>query len=37
VTADKVEATCKDGIVPASFPKPKEAERKAMTITPKES
>jgi HSP20 family protein len=37
VTADQVEATCKDGIVEVGIPKPKEAERKAVTITPKES
>jgi HSP20 family protein len=37
VTADKVEATCKDGVVEVSFPKPKEEERKAVMITPKES
>jgi HSP20 family protein len=37
VTADQVEATCKDGIVEVSIPKPKEAERKAVTIRPKES
>jgi HSP20 family protein len=37
VTADQVEATCKDGVVEVSIPKPKEGERKAVTITPKES
>lgn len=36
VTADQVEATCKDGVVEVSFPKPVKEERKAVTITPKE-
>jgi HSP20 family protein len=34
VTPDQVEATCKDGIVEVSVPKPKE-DRKATTITSK--
>jgi HSP20 family protein len=37
VDADKVEATCKDGVVEVTFPKPQKEERKAVTITPKES
>lgn len=37
VTADQVEASCRDGIVEVSFPKPKKEERKAVTITPKET
>jgi HSP20 family protein len=35
VTADQVEASCKDGVLEVSFPKPKKEERKAVTITPK--
>jgi len=35
VTADDVEATCQDGVLEISFPKPKEEERKPITITPK--
>lgn len=35
VTADDVEATCQDGVLEVSFPKPKEEERKPITITPK--
>jgi HSP20 family protein len=35
VSADQVEATCHDGVLEVSFPKPKEKERKAVTITPK--
>jgi HSP20 family protein len=34
VTAEGVEATCHDGIVEVSFPKPKNEEHKAVTITP---
>jgi HSP20 family protein len=34
VTAEGVEATCHDGIVEVSFPKPKKEEHKAVTITP---
>ena len=34
VTADQVEATCKDGVVDVSFPKPVKEERRAVTITP---
>ena len=37
VTADQVEATCKDGVLEVSFPKPQKEERKAVTITPKGS
>jgi HSP20 family protein len=37
VTADQVEATCKDGVVEVGFPKPGKEERKAVTITPKAS
>lgn len=37
VTADQVEATCEDGVVEVSFPKAKEGQRKAVTITPKAS
>jgi HSP20 family protein len=35
VTADQIEATTKDGVVEVSIPKPKEEERKAVSITPK--
>jgi HSP20 family protein len=35
VTADQVDATCHDGVLEVTFPKPKEEERKAVTITPK--
>lgn len=35
VTADQVEATCRDGVVEVSFPKPTKEERKSVTITPK--
>ena len=35
VTADQIEATAKDGVVEVSIPKPKEEERKAVSITPK--
>jgi HSP20 family protein len=35
VGADDIEATCKDGVLEVSFPKPKEEERKPITITPK--
>ena len=35
VGADDIEATCKDGVLEVSFPKPKEEERKPVTITPK--
>jgi HSP20 family protein len=34
VTADQIEATSKDGVVEISIPKPKEQERKAVSITP---
>lgn len=36
VTPDQVEATCKDGVIEVSVPKPKAAEeRNAITIRPK--
>ena len=35
VTADQVEATCKDGVLEVSFPKPKEETPKTVTIKPK--
>ena len=35
VGPDDIEATCKDGVLEVSFPKPKEEERKPITITPK--
>jgi HSP20 family molecular chaperone IbpA len=35
VTPDQVEATCKDGVVEVSVPKPKTEERNPITITPK--
>ena len=35
VSPDQVEATCRDGLLEVSFPKPKAQERKAVTITPK--
>jgi HSP20 family protein len=35
VTADQIEATSKDGVVEISIPKPKEQERKAVSISPK--
>jgi HSP20 family protein len=35
VTADQVEATCREGVLEVSFPKPKQEERKAVEITPK--
>ena len=35
VTAEQIQATCRDGMLEVSFPKPKEEERKAVTITPK--
>ena len=35
VTADQIEATTKDGVVEVSIPKPKEEERKAVSMTPK--
>src|SRR5687768_14442465 len=34
VTADQVEAACRDGVVEVSFPKPTETQRQAVTITP---
>jgi HSP20 family protein len=34
VSADQIEATCHDGVLEVSFPKPKEAHEK-VTITPK--
>ena len=35
VTADDIEATCNDGVLEVTFPKPKEQERKPVTITPR--
>ncbi|MBX5440106.1 MAG: Hsp20/alpha crystallin family protein [Solirubrobacteraceae bacterium] len=35
VGPDDIEATCKDGVLEVSFPKPKEEERRPVTITPK--
>jgi hypothetical protein len=35
VTADDIEATCSDGVLEVTFPKPKEQERKPVTITPR--
>ena len=35
VSADEVEATCHDGVLEVSIPKPEHEERKAVTITPK--
>jgi HSP20 family protein len=35
VGAEDVEATCKDGVLEVSFPKPKKEEPKPVTITPK--
>ena len=36
VSADDIEATCMEGVLEVSFPKPKkEQERKPVTITPK--
>jgi HSP20 family protein len=35
VAADQVDATCKDGVVEISFPKPKEEAPTAVTIQPK--
>lgn len=35
VGADDIEATCKDGVLEVSFPKPTDEERKPITITPK--
>lgn len=35
VTADDIEATCHDGVLEVTFPKPKETERQPITITPK--
>jgi HSP20 family protein len=35
VTVDQIEATSKDGVVEISIPKPKQEERKAVSITPK--
>jgi HSP20 family protein len=35
VTADDVQATCKDGVLEVTFPKPKGEEHKHVTITPK--
>ena len=35
VTADQIEATSKDGVVEVSIPKPKEQERKSVSINPK--
>jgi HSP20 family protein len=35
VTPDQVQASCKNGVVEVSVPKPKTEERKAITITPK--
>jgi HSP20 family protein len=35
VSADQVDASCHDGVLEVSIPKPKEEERKAVTITPK--
>jgi HSP20 family protein len=37
VTHDEIEATVQDGVVEISIPKPREEERKAVTITPKEA
>ncbi|HEY7250065.1 MAG TPA: Hsp20/alpha crystallin family protein [Methylomirabilota bacterium] len=38
VSADDIEATCKDGVLEVSFPKPKkDKERKPVMITPKAS
>lgn len=34
-SADEVEATCHDGVLEVSIPKPEHEERKAVTITPK--
>ncbi len=35
VTVDQIEATSKDGVVEISIPKPKQEERKAVSIAPK--
>jgi HSP20 family protein len=35
VTADEIKATSKNGVVEISVPKPKQEERKAVSITPK--
>jgi HSP20 family protein len=35
VDSDKVQATCKDGVLEVTVPMPKEAKKKAVEITPK--
>lgn len=37
VTHDEIEATVHDGVAEISIPKPREEERKAVTITPKQA
>jgi HSP20 family protein len=35
VSADQIEASCKDGMLEVTIPRPKEAQRQKVTITPK--
>jgi HSP20 family protein len=35
VSSDQIEASCKDGVLEVTIPRPKEAERQKVTITPK--
>ena len=35
ISADDIDATCKDGVLEVSIPKPKDEEHRPVTITPK--
>jgi HSP20 family protein len=35
VSSDQIEASCKDGVLEVMIPRPKEAERQKVTISPK--
>jgi HSP20 family protein len=37
VSADQIEASCRDGVLKVMIPRPKEAQRQKVTITPKAS